>query len=87
MILIPHQEDNAMDAVGVSASSQADKVRINYADKAEVETLPGIGPSKAAAIIAHREEHGLFRTVEDLLEVSGIGEKTLDNIKDALQVP
>lgn len=64
-----------------------DKVRINYASQEEIQTLNGIGPSKAQAIIAHRDEHGFFKTIEDLLEVSGIGEKTLENIRDAIQVP
>jgi competence protein ComEA len=65
----------------------AGKVRINVADQGEIETLNGIGPSKAAAIIQYREENGLFQTVEDLLEISGVGQKTLDNIKDDLIIP
>ena len=50
-------------------------------------TLNGIGPSKAQAIIQYREEHGFFQTPEDLLNVSGIGEKTLQNFIDQIQVP
>ncbi len=63
------------------------KIRINYADITEIQTLNGIGESKAKAIVQHREDNGLFQTVEDLLEVSGIGEKTLENIKDSIQIP
>ncbi|RDW21741.1 helix-hairpin-helix domain-containing protein [Oceanobacillus chungangensis] len=70
-----------------STSSDLLKIRLNYATQEEIESLTGIGPSKAQAIIAHRDEHGFFQTVEDLLEVSGIGEKTLDNLKDSIQVP
>lgn len=70
-----------------NTSSQTDKIRINYATQEEVETLSGIGPSKAQAIIDYRDENGLFKTIEDLLNISGIGEKTLENIKEDIQVP
>ena len=63
------------------------KVRINYATQEEIETLNGIGPSKAQAIIKYREENGFFQKVEDLLEISGIGEKTLENMKEDIQIP
>ena len=60
-------------------------VNINTASLEELDTLPGIGPVKAAAIIAWREEHGPFRYPEQLLEVSGIGEKTLENLIDLIR--
>jgi len=63
------------------------KVRINYATQEEIETLNGVGPSKAQAIIQYRDENGLFQSAEDLLQVSGIGEKTLENFRDQLQIP
>lgn len=62
-------------------------IQINSADVSELTELQGIGPAKAEAIIAYRDEHGPFQQVEDLLEVSGIGEKTLENIKDQIVVP
>lgn len=68
-------------------SGSGGKVRINYATQEEIETLPGIGPSKAQAIIQYREENGYFQKVEDLLQISGIGEKTLENMRDELQIP
>lgn len=68
-------------------SSGDGKVRINYATSDELETLSGIGPSKAQAIIQYRDEYGFFEKEEDLLNISGIGEKTLDNIRDDIQVP
>ncbi len=64
-----------------------DKVKINYATKGEIESLNGIGPSKAQAIIQYREENGFFKSMDDLLMVSGIGEKTLENLKDDIQIP
>ncbi len=78
--------DSGQTAQNVSGNISG-KVRINYATQDEIETLPGIGPSKAQAIIQHREEFGLFQSVEDLLDISGIGEKTLENMKDNIQLP
>ena len=48
--------------------------------------LDGIGKTKGKAIIAYREEHGAFTSVDELLNVSGIGEKTLDRIRDYITV-
>lgn len=55
-------------------------VDLNSADQAALETLPGVGPVTATAILQWRDEHGPFTAVEQLLEVSGIGEKTLAEI-------
>lgn len=57
------------------------KVNINTADAQELMTIPGIGPSKAAAIIQFREEHGPFNSPEGIMEVSGIGQKTFDKLE------
>ena len=87
MIMVPKVGEEAL-ALGASVNAaDSGKVRINYATQDEIEQLSGIGPSKAQAIIQYREEHGFFESVEDLLQVSGIGEKTLDNMKDDIQVP
>jgi competence protein ComEA len=58
------------------------KINVNLASAEELDDLPGIGPSLAARIVAYREAHGPFRTVDDLLAVSGIGPKTLDRFRD-----
>lgn len=58
-----------------------EKVNINTASEKELENLPGIGPSKAAAIAEYREKNGPFKSVDDLINVSGIGEKSLERIK------
>ena len=55
-------------------------VNINTATEPELETLPGIGPSKAAAIIQYRTDHGPFKAVNDLDAVPGIGPSTLANL-------
>lgn len=58
------------------------KVNINTATVEELTTLSGIGPSKANAIIEYRQENGLFKSVDEMLNVTGIGEKSLEKIRD-----
>lgn len=58
------------------------KININTADAKTLETLKGIGEVKAIDIIAHREKYGYFKTIEEIQRVTGIGEKTFENIKD-----
>ena len=72
------------EAAAESALTQL--VDLNTADAETLQTLPGIGPAKAAAIIAYREEHGPFRIVEDITNVSGIGEGILSQIIDYITV-
>lgn len=57
------------------------KVNINLADVQELMTIPGIGPSKAAAIVQYREENGSFASTESIMEVSGIGQKTFERLE------
>lgn len=61
-------------------------VNLNTADSALLETLPRVGPALAGRIIDWREANGGFRSVEDLLSVSGIGSKTFDGLKDLVTV-
>lgn len=61
-------------------------VNINTADSTALETLPRIGPATAAHIIAWREENGRFAAIEDLLDVTGIGEATFAGLKDLVTV-
>jgi competence protein ComEA len=63
------------------------RVRINNATLEEITTLPGIGPVLAQRIFDHRETNGPFGTVEDLLDVSGIGEGKLANIRESITIP
>jgi competence protein ComEA len=69
-----------------SFSSENQVVNINNAPKAELETLPGVGPAKADAIIAYREENGLFQSVDELEKVPGIGEKSLEKLRDYISI-
>lgn len=68
------------------ASSAGDKVNLNRATAAELDALPGVGPSTAEKIVADREANGPFRTVEDLKRVSGIGDKKFADLADLVCV-
>ena len=61
-------------------------VNINTATSEQLQTLPAIGPVIAERIIAYRSEHGTFKSVSELLNVSGIGEKTLEAIWDLVTI-
>jgi len=70
-------------APGVDADGRVD---LNTADAAALDTLPRVGPALAERIIAWREENGRFTSVEDLVGVSGIGEKMLEALRDRVRV-
>ncbi len=59
----------------------ADKLDLNQADTEMLTTLPGIGPKTAEKITAYREANGPFRSVEDLLNIKGIGPEKLEKIR------
>ena len=67
---------------GGTASASGAKISLATATLEQLDTLPGIGPVTAQAILDHRAEHGPFRSVDDLLDVRGIGEATLADFRD-----
>jgi competence protein ComEA len=69
-----------------AAAAPAGKVNLNTATVAQLEELPGIGPSLAARIVEHRQKNGAFKSVEDLMAVRGIGEKNFSKIQSYLTV-
>lgn len=73
-------------AGGAPSSSDDAVVDLNTADQAALETLPGIGPALAARILAWRDEHGRFTAVEDLLDVSGIGDGRFAELRERVRV-
>ncbi|AMX82833.1 competence protein ComEA [Geobacillus subterraneus] len=92
MIYVPAKGEAALAPETAGAAPEAGtesglQVAVNTATEEELMQIPGIGPTKAKAIIAYRDEHGPFQRVEDLLKVSGIGEKTLEKLKPYLLVP
>lgn len=62
------------------------KININIADSNELQKLTGVGPSTADKILDYREQYGFFKKIEDLMNVSGIGEKTFQKLKDKICV-
>ena len=63
-----------------------DLVNINTATVEELDGLPGIGPTKAQAIVDYREQNGPFQSVDELLNVTGVGNSTLANIRNLVTV-
>jgi competence protein ComEA len=75
------------EAKAAQKSAVIAKVNINTASAEDLaEMLTGIGASKAAAIVAHREQHGAFKSVEELMSVKGIGEATLEKNRDRISL-
>jgi competence protein ComEA len=73
-------------AAGTGGSVHGGPVDLNTANAEQLDTLPGVGPATAAAIIAHREQHGPFTSVDQLLDVRGIGEAKLEQLRDLVSV-
>jgi competence protein ComEA len=82
-IVVPAVGEAPVSGAATGAgSSIPGKVNINTADESALETLPRVGPAMAARILAWRTANGRFTAIEDLMSVSGIGEKTFEGLKD-----
>lgn len=81
--------DPASGDIGASSGGTGGDgvVHLNSATSSVLESLPGVGPVLAERIVAHRESNGPFGQVEDLLDVSGIGEAKLASLRDLVAVP
>lgn len=69
-----------------SLVAMAAAVNINQADAKQLATLDGVGPQKAAAIVAYRDANGPFRSIDDLAKVKGIGAATVDKNRDKISI-
>lgn len=78
--------ESAVSEISGDGTSDGDLVNINTADTTMLQTLSGIGEKRAADIINYRETNGLFETVDDLDQVSGIGEKTMEKLRPLITV-
>jgi competence protein ComEA len=80
-------EEPPVSSAGIGApGASTGPIDLNTADATLLETLPGVGPATAAAIIDHRTRHGPFPSVDALLEVRGIGEAKLAALRDLVRV-
>ncbi len=84
----PHREESYTEDgnEGLRAQENGGKININTAGKEELMALPGVGDSRASAIISYREEHGGFHDITDIMNVSGIKQAAFDRIKDRITV-
>jgi competence ComEA-like helix-hairpin-helix protein len=78
---IPAHTRVSPPATKVAKARPGSRVDINHADIAALQTLPGIGPTLAQRIIAHRKAHGMFANTRGLLDVNGIGPKRFDKVE------
>lgn len=85
IVLAKHWLKNA-DATQTVAPDSLGKININTATLSQLCLLPGIGESTAKKIISYREELSLFKRIEDIMNVKGIGKSKFENIKDYITV-
>lgn len=86
VVYVPSKGEEVEASVGQGSHSKSDKINLNKATQSELETLPGIGPAKAKAIIEYREANGSFESIEGIMSISGFGEKTFEKLKDHITV-
>lgn len=87
-ILIPSVEEGGFPyEEGAIQDSYGDgRININTADSGQLQEITGVGPVTAEKIISYREENGRFDSIEDIKNVSGIGDKTFEKMKDEIKV-
>ena len=83
---VSSKEDTNSTQGSSKSTTSNEKVNINTATQEELDTLPGIGPSIASKIIDYREQNGKFNSIEEIKEVSGIGEAKYEKIKDSITI-
>ena len=85
-VFLPRKGAEGYEQVSLTGVGTAVQININTASREQLENLPGIGAVKAQNIINYRLQNGPFQSIDNLLEVSGIGDKTLEGIKDLITV-
>lgn len=86
-VLIDGSGENVVEEDDSQSTNQNGKgININKADETELQTLPGIGASLASRIVEYRKQNGKFANIEDIKNVSGIGDSKFSNIKDLITV-
>ena len=85
-ILKVKEVKNSLQLQEDSNNKKDNIININNATQSQLETLPGIGPSIAIKIINYRNEHGKFKSINDIKNVNGIGENKFNNIKNLITI-
>ena len=86
-IYIPKKGEDISYNISYSpTTSNSSKININKASQTELETIPGIGPSTALKIINYRKENGKFNSIEDIKNISGIGDSKFEQIKEYISI-
>lgn len=85
-VIIPIKGEDDNEAYISVNSNNKGKVNINTANASELDTLPGIGPAKAAEIINYREKNGRFKSIEEIKNIKGMGEASFEKLKDSIKV-
>ncbi|WP_300386487.1 helix-hairpin-helix domain-containing protein [Clostridium sp.] len=89
LIIIPNN-DNVNEVSGSNfintTEEKSGKININTADLSKLKEIPGVGDVKAKSIIEYREKSGGFKSIEDIKNIDGIGEKTFEKIKDSISI-
>lgn len=89
MIYVPSKEEaknHTFEGENTGKTNKSNKVNINTATKEELMSLPGIGETKAVAILAYRQENGLFSSIEEIKKVEGIKETVFSKIKVYIEI-
>jgi len=89
LVLIKNNGENAANSQVDNSSNQGEqnlKININTATKEQLMTLPGIGEAKAGDIIAHRNQNGFFKKIEDIMSVNGIKQERFNAIKELITI-
>ena len=87
-IVIPNKNDSQSAKITLSQStgSQSKLININTAAESELDSLPGIGPSRAKDIIKYRETNGGFKSIEEIKNIKGIGQSSFEKLKDLITI-
>lgn len=90
-IVIPNKNDpNSQNTISSSVSASSTQgnslVNLNTATDIELQSLPGVGPSKAKSIIEYREKNGGFKSIDEIKNIKGIGESSFEKIKDKITI-
>ncbi|MDN5708308.1 MAG: helix-hairpin-helix domain-containing protein [Planococcus sp. (in: firmicutes)] len=86
-VYVPKQGEESVELTAATpGGTEPGLINLNTATEDELTELPGIGPAKAAAIVAHRTENGPFKSTEQLMDVTGIGEKSFEKLKEMVRI-